>query len=154
MGAMKTKEVRANTEAYTAGLERTPTGLAISFPDFPGCVSAIEGMNIIDAHASAKEALALHIAGMVEDGEDIPRPSSIHSFGAEDFSDDLVCLIWVEVEVPAGPKPERINITMHPGLLSRIDRARRAEGRDRSDWLAEAARERLAHSSPSGSRSA
>jgi len=42
----------------------------ISFPDFPGCVSA--GETIEEALAMGAEALQFHIDGMAEDGEDIP----------------------------------------------------------------------------------
>jgi predicted RNase H-like HicB family nuclease len=47
----------------------------VSFPDFPGVVTA--GTTLNDARAMAKEALALHIEGMVEDGEAIPEPSGL-----------------------------------------------------------------------------
>ena len=47
----------------------------VSFPDFPGCVSA--GVNLDEARAGAEEALALHIEGMIEDGDAIPEPTSL-----------------------------------------------------------------------------
>lgn len=47
----------------------------VSFPDFPGCVTA--GRTLEEARRIAAEALALHIAGMVEDGQAIPEPSSL-----------------------------------------------------------------------------
>lgn len=47
----------------------------VSFPDFPGCVTA--GTTLDEAHRHAAEALALHIDGMIEDGEAIPEPSSL-----------------------------------------------------------------------------
>lgn len=39
----------------------------VSFPDFPGCVTA--GATLDEAKALAAEALALHFDGLVEDGE-------------------------------------------------------------------------------------
>ena len=42
----------------------------VSFPDFPGVITA--GTTLDDARAMAEEALALHIEGLVEDGEAIP----------------------------------------------------------------------------------
>jgi predicted RNase H-like HicB family nuclease len=45
----------------------------VSFPDIPGVVTA--GKSLDDARAMAEEALALHIEGLVEDGEAIPEPS-------------------------------------------------------------------------------
>ena len=38
----------------------------VSFPDFPGCITA--GRTLEEARRTAVEALALHIRGMVEDG--------------------------------------------------------------------------------------
>ena len=43
----------------------------ISFPDFPGCVSA--GATLDEARTMGEEALALHVRGMIEDGEAISR---------------------------------------------------------------------------------
>ena len=42
----------------------------VSFPDFPGC--AQPGKTLEEARRKAAEALSLHIAGMIEDGEKIP----------------------------------------------------------------------------------
>ncbi len=47
----------------------------VSFPDFPGCVTA--GKTLEEARRLAAEALAFHIEGMVEDGDEIPAPSSL-----------------------------------------------------------------------------
>jgi predicted RNase H-like HicB family nuclease len=47
----------------------------VSFPDFPGCVTA--GRTLEEAQRKAPEALSLHIAGMIEDGEKLPKPSTI-----------------------------------------------------------------------------
>ena len=47
----------------------------VSFPDFPGVITA--GTTLDDARAMAEEALALHIEGMVEDGEAVPEPSAL-----------------------------------------------------------------------------
>ena len=41
----------------------------VSFPDFPGCVTA--GKDLDEANAFAREALALHIEGLIEDGVEL-----------------------------------------------------------------------------------
>ena len=46
----------------------------VSFPDFPGVVTA--GKDLDDARAMAEEALDLHIEGLISDGATIPEPSS------------------------------------------------------------------------------
>jgi predicted RNase H-like HicB family nuclease len=47
----------------------------VSFPDFPGCITA--GKTRKEACRMAVEALSLHIEGMLEDGEPIPEPSTL-----------------------------------------------------------------------------
>ena len=47
----------------------------VSFPDFPGCVTA--GRTLGEARRMAAEALALHVAGMIEEGEVVPAPSNL-----------------------------------------------------------------------------
>ena len=47
----------------------------VSFPDFPGCVTA--GKTLEQARRMAAEALAMHIAGMIEDNEVVPTPSTL-----------------------------------------------------------------------------
>jgi predicted RNase H-like HicB family nuclease len=53
----------------------------VSFPDFPGLITA--GKDLDDARAMAEEALALHIEGIVEDGEVIPEASSLEAIVAD-----------------------------------------------------------------------
>ena len=49
--------------------------LGVSFPDFPGVVTAADSLD--EACVMAEEALAFHVEGLVPDGEAIPDPSSI-----------------------------------------------------------------------------
>lgn len=53
----------------------TRSDYGISFPDFPGYVSA--GVTHTEAIGLGHEALRLHIDGMVDDGESIPIPSAV-----------------------------------------------------------------------------
>lgn len=50
----------------------------VSFPDFPGCVTAVT--TIDDARVMAEKALAFHLEGMVEDGDALPAPSLLDDF--------------------------------------------------------------------------
>ena len=50
-------------------------GISIYFPDLPGCLPCAE--NEIEAVKNAKEALGLHLFGMEQDNEVIPKPSKI-----------------------------------------------------------------------------
>ena len=61
---------------YVAYLHKDrKSDFGVSFPDFPGCITA--GKTLEDARRMASEALALHVRGMLEDGETLPEPSSI-----------------------------------------------------------------------------
>ena len=52
---------------YIALLRKEPkSDFGVDFPDFPGCVSA--GSTTEEAARMAREALELHIEGMLEDG--------------------------------------------------------------------------------------
>src|SRR5258707_10663705 len=79
----------------------------VSFPDFPGVVTA--GKTLHQASRLAREALEFHIEGMLEDGEDIPEPSTLdqalkkvddRSFGAA-----VLIPVWLEQEIV------RVNVT-------------------------------------------
>ncbi|MBN1623117.1 MAG: type II toxin-antitoxin system HicB family antitoxin [Clostridia bacterium] len=59
---------------FPAIFQKENTGeILIRFPDLPGCIT--EGKDSHDAFIMAKEAMELHIWGMEEDGEEIPKPS-------------------------------------------------------------------------------
>ena len=60
----------------------------VSFPDFPGLITA--GTDLDDARAMAEEALALHIEGLAEDGEAIPEPSTLEAVMANAENQDGV----------------------------------------------------------------
>ncbi|AZO77734.1 MULTISPECIES: type II toxin-antitoxin system HicB family antitoxin [unclassified Bosea (in: a-proteobacteria)] len=112
----------------------------VTFPDFPGCVSA--GATFEEAFANAREALAGHVAAMRSDREAIPQPSVFDSalldtVFAEDIAGGAMPVFVDLIDVPA-PK-ERINIMVDPGTLRRVDQAARAEGVSRSSVFERAA---------------
>lgn len=79
----------------------------VSFPDFPGCITA--GKTLEKARRMAAEALALHIAGMVEEGEAIPEPSTLDSLAKDPALKGAVAFL-VHVE-PQTDRTMRVNIT-------------------------------------------
>lgn len=117
----------------------------ISFPDFPGCVSA--GRTIDEAIARGRETLAFHIEGMIEDDEAVPEPRSLNELRADkDLRGELrdvsnVCVVQVPFEMPG--RPVRVNISIDERLLDAIDRAAGSAGQTRSAFLADAARSRI-----------
>jgi len=111
----------------------------VSFPDFPGCVTA--GATLDEARANASEALALHVEGMVEDGEAIPEPSSLESIMA-DLENRSGVAILVQL---AGEQVRavRINITLPEPDLREIDAYAESHGFTRSGFLLHAARHEM-----------
>jgi predicted RNase H-like HicB family nuclease len=63
----------------------------VSFPDFPGVVTA--GKNLDDARAMAEEALALHVEALVADGEAVPEPSSLEELMDDPQNQNSVAII-------------------------------------------------------------
>ena len=112
----------------------------VSFPDFPGCITA--GKTLDEAHRMAAEALALHIAGMVEDGDTIPAPSAL-----DDLTDDparknaVAFLVHVD---PHTDRTVRINITAREKQLERINQLARKAGMTRSAYMVASALSRSA----------
>jgi predicted RNase H-like HicB family nuclease len=61
---------------YVAIIHKEADGdFGVSFPDFPGCVSA--GKTLDETMNLAQEALEFHIIGMKDDQEIIPTPMSL-----------------------------------------------------------------------------
>ena len=109
----------------------------VTVPDLPGCFSA--GRSIDEALAMAKEAIELHIEGLIDEGLPVPRPGSIDQHQKRaDYSDGTWALVAID---PAGLKvnAKRINVTIPQRVLEAIDRAAEAHGQTRSGFLVEAA---------------
>jgi predicted RNase H-like HicB family nuclease len=61
---------------YVAIIHKDPdSDFGVSFPDFPGCITA--GRPLDEAKALALEALTGHIGVMREAGEPVPAPSTL-----------------------------------------------------------------------------
>jgi predicted RNase H-like HicB family nuclease len=103
----------------------------VSFPDFPGCITA--GSTIDEARAMAAEALAFHIEGMRQDGAEIPTPSPLAEVMRHRANRDAVAFL-VAVQDQA-ERSVRVNVMLPEGLLRQID----ARTDNRSRFLARAA---------------
>ena len=88
---------------YVAVLTYEENGIAIEFPDLPGCYPCAEKDDIEGALQNAKEALGLHIWGMEQDGEELPYLTNITELSLE--KGQIPALI--DVFMP--PLRERIN---------------------------------------------
>ena len=111
----------------------------VSFPDFPGVVTA--GLTLDEARGMAEEALAFHVEGMLEDGDAIPEPTTLETVMSDPANRDAVAIL-VSLKTQA-PKAVRINITLPEDVLQRIDTYAEAQGLSRSGFLARAARREI-----------
>ena len=59
---------------YIALVQAGPSACSVSFPDFPGLITAARTVDA--AVERAGEALARHVESMLKDGEPIPQPCS------------------------------------------------------------------------------
>ena len=109
----------------------------VSFPDFPGVVTA--GKDLDDARAMAEEALTLHVDGLIEDGEALPEPSSLEAVMSDPENKDGVAIL-VAVK-SAASKSVRVNVTLPEDVLAQIDKYAEAHGLSRSGFLAKAAKQ-------------
>ncbi len=77
---------------YIAYLHKTrKSDYGVSFPDFPGCITA--GRTLEEARRMATEALALHIEGLLDDGEALPEPSVLDSLVRDPALEDAVAFL-------------------------------------------------------------
>jgi predicted RNase H-like HicB family nuclease len=102
----------------------------VSFPDFPGCVTA--GKTLDEARRLAAEALSLHIEGMMEDGEAIPEPSTLDQLAGDPAMKRAVAFL---VRVDVAEKAERYNITARRSQMEAIDRMANEAGMTRSAYI-------------------
>jgi len=108
----------------------------VSFPDFPGCITA--GSSIDEAKDMAHDALSLHIKGMMEDGANIPAPSKLEDIMDDpDYSDAAAILIVSVSETKT--RSVRVNITVPKDMLRKIDKVAKKRGMSRSSFLVHAA---------------
>lgn len=111
----------------------------VSFPDFPGVVTA--GTNLDDARAMAEEALSFHIEGLIEDGEAVLEASSLEAVMADTANKDGVAIL-VTVKTEA-KKVVRVNVTLPEDTLKQIDAFAEAKGFTRSGFLVQAAKQAI-----------
>jgi predicted RNase H-like HicB family nuclease len=125
---------------YIALIRKDPdSDYGVEFPDFPGCFSA--GSTLDEVKDMAQEALQGHAQLLLEEGQELPPPSSLEALLKERRHREAVALM---VEVKAPPRRAvRVNVTLDETLLEAIDVHARALGKTRSAFLAEAARHSL-----------
>lgn len=120
---------------YLAILERAEGGgYGVHFPDLPGCVTASETES--EAWSNAECVLNLHIAGMIEDGEDLPVPTLPSKVTSDPDIEEVARML---IGVDATPTRVRVNVMLDANLLHAIDRV----CDNRSQFLGDAAKAML-----------
>jgi hypothetical protein len=84
----------------------------------------------------AAEALALHIRGMIEDGDAVPEPSKLDDI-AKDAAKHGAIAFMVSVDAPDATV--RVNITARESQIEKIDELAEAAGMTRSGYMVRAA---------------
>ena len=122
---------------YIAVVHKEPASdYGVSFPDFPGCITA--GKTIDEAKDLAYEVLLLHLEGLHQDGEQLPAPTNLEDIVADPDNAEAVAFLVVSVPDTQG-KAKRINITIPEETLRRVDAAAKRRGLSRSSFLTRAA---------------
>jgi len=106
-------------------------------PDLPGCFSA--GDTLDDALTNSREAILLHLEGLLDDGQPFPAPTPIELLRKKR---NYRGWTWAVVDIDAselGDKAARINITLPQRILRAIDAHASKQGETRSGFLARAA---------------
>jgi len=123
----------------------------VTVPDLPGCFSA--GATLDEALAMAREAIELHLEGLLEEGMPIPDslPLEEHRRNPEHRGG-----MWAVVSVDLASLPgkaRRINVTMPRRVVEAVDRFARAHHQTRSGLLTRAAAAYMAQGRSAPSRS-
>ena len=117
---------------FAGCVERVPSGgYSLFFPDLSGCITAAHDM--IELAAMAREALELHLEGMIEEHLPIPSPTPPEQLSV-DPDIDVVATLLVEA-IPVGS--EEVIIQLPSELLRRADADAAASGRTRAGVIAE-----------------
>ena len=94
------------------------------------------GKTLEEARKRAVEALTLHMAGMLEDGNPLPEPSTLDQLAGDPAMKGAVALV---VSADAPEKTVRINITARESQIEAIDRLAMARGMTRSAYMVQSA---------------
>jgi len=69
---------RKIVKRYAVVIESGPNNLSAYVPDLPGCITT--GRTLEEIERNIREAIELHLEGMMEDGEPIPEPTTSVSY--------------------------------------------------------------------------
>lgn len=118
----------------------------VTVPDLAGCFSA--GKTLDEALANAREAIELHVEGLLDAGEPMPRPKPIDAYvDAPDFRG----AVWAIVSADLGKlrlNAVRVQVSLPARSLDALDRRARETGDTRSGLLVQAVSQMLGRKLP------
>ena len=83
----------------------------ITFPDLPGCIT--QGDTLEDAYNMAKEALSLHLYGMEEDNDFIPKPTDPNKINLPEGAFIAIIEVWMPlIRNQIDNKVDKKNVTL------------------------------------------
>jgi predicted RNase H-like HicB family nuclease len=102
---------------YPAVFSYDADGVAVSFPDLPGCLTC--GKDQDEAISMAQDVLAGHLSCLEDDGDPIPVPSDLRTIAHE--VDEAIALVeaWM---IPLREKTVRKNLTIPARLAYQAEK--------------------------------
>lgn len=123
----------ADMRSYTfpAIAERGAGGYGAVFPDLPGCVTAADTPT--ELAQMAREALALHLSGMLKDGDAIPEATAVERLPHDPEVAEVGVMLVTAVLGGGG----EVTLELSPEALRRADETAASSGRTRERVLSE-----------------
>lgn len=119
---------------YPCVIEKSGDSYGVIFPDLEGCYPA--GDTIEEAFRDAREAAEAWMENMLDEGFEIPPPSSADDILKNpDYKGRIFGYVDIDVSKLSG-KTERINISLPSRILRRLDEQAKAAGDSRSGYIA------------------
>jgi predicted RNase H-like HicB family nuclease len=115
---------------YAAICERGESGFGAYFPDLPGCVTAADSLS--ELAEMAREALQLHLEGVIADGDTPPEPTPIDRLPHDPQIAEAGVIL-----VTATPGADEILLSLPETVLSQVDATAQSQGRTRAEVLTE-----------------
>lgn len=108
----------------------------VTVPDLPGCFSA--GETLDETLTMAKEAIELHIEGLIAEGLSVPSPTSIEKHKSNrDFSGGTWALVSID-DSKLRTNAKRLSITVPERVLDAMDQHAAKIGETRSGLIVRA----------------
>jgi predicted RNase H-like HicB family nuclease len=105
-------------------------------PDLPGCVSA--GADADEALAMVREAIELHLEGLIAEGEPIPQPGRIEQYKDDpEYRDGIWALVSIQPS-SLRQSAKRVSVTIPERVLDAMDQYAKGHDQTRSGLIVEA----------------